>query len=404
MRLAEVAKVAEARAVMTTMTSTTPAAAPAQGYAPVYFPGTTTPSMAARVALGVSEEKTAIDIRLQVVPFSTINGFVSGASPMPAGLTVYLAETGPVIAMGARTSRVDADGRFSFSAVPPGQYQLFARTPLRPAVASVPAAAGVAFSRSRTNTMALGTIRSDDCRSAACRCLDDAGAGNHGVRIGRVSRIRRTAADPARMRLVFAALSSLTGRRGDGVRHQPRGASTTRDDLPGRIDAGRYRVTASGAGSWILSSVSVQGREALDFPLEVRSGEDIGGVTVTFTDRSTTLDGLLQDAGGQPAASYTVVVFADDNRYRTPMSRRIQATRPATDGRFSFKNLPPGEYRLAAVIDPEPGQWFDPRVLAPTRRRIHTRSTCRRRDEVSGLTSRTVRDTTCNSRTHKLVL
>ena len=41
----------------------------------------------------------------------------------------------------------------------------------------------------------------------------------------------------------------------------------------------------------------------------------------------------------------------------------MQATRPASDGRFSFGGLPAGEYRLAAVSEVEQGQWFDPAFL-----------------------------------------
>jgi hypothetical protein len=38
-------------------------------------------------------------------------------------------------------------------------------------------------------------------------------------------------------------------------------------------------------------------------------------------------------------------------------------TRPATDGTFTIKGLPPGEYLLGAVLDLEPGEWNDPSVL-----------------------------------------
>jgi hypothetical protein len=46
-----------------------------------------------------------------------------------------------------------------------------------------------------------------------------------------------------------------------------------------------------------------------------------------------------------------------------PQARRITATRPGTDGRFTFRGLPAGEYRLTAVTDVEPGEWYDPAFL-----------------------------------------
>ena len=84
---------------------------------------------------------------------------------------------------------------------------------------------------------------------------------------------------------------------------------------------------------------------------------------VTFAPRLSELTGLVQDATGKPATDYTLVVFPADSRYWLPSTRRIQATRPASDGRFSLNNLPAGDYRLVAVVDPEPGQWFDPAFL-----------------------------------------
>ncbi len=38
-------------------------------------------------------------------------------------------------------------------------------------------------------------------------------------------------------------------------------------------------------------------------------------------------------------------------------------TRPATDGSFGIKGLPPGEYFLAALPDLERGEWNDPALL-----------------------------------------
>ena len=42
---------------------------------------------------------------------------------------------------------------------------------------------------------------------------------------------------------------------------------------------------------------------------------------------------------------------------------RILTARPATDGTFSFRDLPAGDYKLVAVEDAEPDSWYDPNVL-----------------------------------------
>ena len=85
--------------------------------------------------------------------------------------------------------------------------------------------------------------------------------------------------------------------------------------------------------------------------------------SVTMVESLATLSGTLQDSSGRPTANYTVIVAPADPRFWTPQSRRIQAARPATDGRFSFRNLPAGDYRIVALDDVEPESWFDPEFL-----------------------------------------
>jgi Carboxypeptidase regulatory-like domain len=113
-----------------------------------------------------------------------------------------------------------------------------------------------------------------------------------------------------------------------------------------------------------LKSVVVNGRDTLDYPLEIQPNGNVSGAVLTFTDRTQELSGTLQDATGTATADFTVIVFAADNRYWTPQSRRIVATRPGTDGKFTFRNLPAGQYRLTAVTDAETGEWFDPAFLS----------------------------------------
>jgi len=125
---------------------------------------------------------------------------------------------------------------------------------------------------------------------------------------------------------------------------------------------GRYRLTASvPAEGWFLGSSAIDGQDSLDFPVEIKGA--VSSAVVTFVDRRAEITGVVTDDKSQPVSDYTLVVFPADARYRTPQSRRIQSTRPATDGRYTFRNLPAGEYRIAPVLDPEPGSWLDPAFL-----------------------------------------
>ncbi len=127
---------------------------------------------------------------------------------------------------------------------------------------------------------------------------------------------------------------------------------------------GRYRLSAGGAGNgWYLGSAIVDSQESLDFPIEVKPGQNVSSAVVTFVDRQSELTGTIVNEKAQPVPDYTLIVYPSDQRFWTAQSRRIQSTRPATDGRYSFRNLPAGDYRLVPVYDPEPGSWFDPAFL-----------------------------------------
>jgi hypothetical protein len=133
------------------------------------------------------------------------------------------------------------------------------------------------------------------------------------------------------------------------------------------IAPGRYRLTATvptepGPGWWFRSAV-IADRDILDSTLESRLGADQTNAVLTLTDRHSELSGALQTSVGLPAPDYFVIVFPTDPPLRSS-TRRTLSTRPATDGRFSFADLPAGEYFVVAMTDVEPNEWQRPEFLA----------------------------------------
>jgi len=129
---------------------------------------------------------------------------------------------------------------------------------------------------------------------------------------------------------------------------------------------GGGNTTSGGAPApqWVLKSAVFGGRDVLDFPLVLEPNQDASGMALTFIDRTQEVSGTIQDTQGKPTAEYTIIIFPTDNRYWLPQSRRILSSRPGTDGKFTFRNLPPGDYRITAVSDVEPGEWYNPDFLS----------------------------------------
>ena len=134
--------------------------------------------------------------------------------------------------------------------------------------------------------------------------------------------------------------------------------------------AGRYRFLASVdpsdglADRWRLKSIWVGGIDVMDSPFLLSLSDAPSDVVVEFTDFTQAISGrLLRQDGATPNSDAVVLVFSTDDRYWTPLSRRVQYARPATDGSFELAELPIGSYRLVAVLDPDPDDFRDPRYL-----------------------------------------
>ncbi len=151
------------------------------------------------------------------------------------------------------------------------------------------------------------------------------------------------------------------------------GRFALRGVVPGRYKITTYQ-TAQAPGA--IKSAVVNAVDTLDFPIDIKGDQQIAGVVVTFVPQLAEITGVVHDASEKPVAGMTVVLFAADRQHWTPDSRRIQGIRPGWDGRFSIKNLPAGDDRIAVVADVEPGQWLS-RTFSGSSSRVQPRSRSR---------------------------
>jgi uncharacterized protein (DUF2141 family) len=349
----------------------------ATGYAPVCFPGTPTPANASVVALGVGEERGGVDFQLQLVPLARIEGSVlnpTGASLQ--NLQLSLTTAGDVPSIETRNARPDAEGRFRMAGVPPGQYTLVARAnvaPPRGAARPTPAPAQAAETRVVEKTLERAATDQVRLWSMMDVSIDGRNLTNvllslqPGMTVsGQIvfdGTTQQPPTDLTRARVTLTPFNPSPSMRAAAASASGRVDSAGRFTIPNVIP-GRYRLSGSSGGNgWFVESAVVGGQDTVDFPIEIRANQNITGASITFTDRLTEFNGTVVNERNEPVSDYTVVVYAADPRYWTALSRRVQTNRPGTDGRFNFRNLPPGDYRLATVFDPEPGSWLDPAYL-----------------------------------------
>ena len=339
------------------------------GYAPVCYPGTTTPAEATAVPLAAGEERPGVDFQLRLVPMARVEGtVVNSTGAQLQGIEVTLQDAAPgSLSLGNANSRsVDADGRFTLPGVAPGQYRLTARGRIGgPPRGPVPPGAMEMIGRGGPGqvpppqpiTVWASTDITVDGRHVSNVML----SLQNGMSVsGQITFEGSTTApgDPTRLRVTVIPADPGPNQ----------GSNAARVDAAGRfvvpsLAPGRYRISAGGAPGWFVESASIAGVEALDFPFEIKPGQNVSGVTITMTDRQTELTGVMVDNKNQPALDYTLVIFPADQKLWTGSSRRIQTIRPATDGRYTIRNLPPGEYKIATLLDIEPGAAQDANFL-----------------------------------------
>jgi uncharacterized protein (DUF2141 family) len=351
---------------------------PMSGYAAVYYPGTTAPASAGTVIVGVSEEKMGIDFGLQLVQLARVEGVVVTTTGQAAqNIQVSLVNLGhEVPGIGNPSARPDREGRFRLTNVPPGQYMLVARGtlggPRPPAqVQGMPAPATPAARAQAVERTVVDRVEAARLWAMTDISVDGRNQSNlvltlqPGMSVsGRlVFEGALTQPDLTRARVTASPVNMPGPDREIATSVAGRVDSTGRFTLNGVVP-GRYRITASAGGEgWSLASSIVSGQDTLDFPVEVKPNQSVSNVVLTFSDKQAEITGAIVDAKGQPAPDYTIIVYPADREFWTSSSRRIRTQRPGTDGQFTFGNLPPGDYRIAPVLDPEPGVWYDPSFL-----------------------------------------
>jgi protocatechuate 3,4-dioxygenase beta subunit len=321
------------------------------GYAPTYFPGTSTAAQAQRVKVGAAQEASGIDFSLVAGRTSNVRGTATSASGLPlGGETVTMAHEigGPTMWMGSAVAvaatKVAGDGSWTLPNIPPGEYRLSIRAAAR---GNDPAQEGQI-----TTTVAGGNVE-------GLSLVAGAGGTVRGEVVTDDGSPLPAGFDRMQVRPPFNpnARMMISVLHPDNGRVQSDGSFEVHGVLGDTVLS-----VGPLTGEWTLKAIEVEGRDMADLPLPIEPGKTLSGVRVVLTSRPTTIRGALRDDRQNPAEG-TVIVFADDSTKWRDGSRTIRATRLDQRGLFTFKGLPAGDYFLVALDSVQEGQWYDPEFL-----------------------------------------
>jgi protocatechuate 3,4-dioxygenase beta subunit len=313
-------------------------------YAPTYFPGVGSVDEAKPVTVGLGAEVLDINFSMQLVRAAHIAGHVTSAdgTPTTSGNVNLVAESsGRPGQIGVNYGgRIQWDGAFSITNVPPGRYVLRARgdDDDPPQFASQPISVNGQDVDDVTVVLSPG-----------------------GTISGTVTFVPGGSPSPDITQVRITAPST------DQTAFGPQG--NARVDKEGRftlggVSAGSHLIRPGGnMRGWALKSVTINGRDVTDAPLTLRSGEGVANVQIVFTDKLTEISGTIADANGAPIPDYTVLAFPTDSSMWRPQARQIMTARPDQTGKYRIRGLPPGEYYLVTVDPAEQGEWFEPAYL-----------------------------------------
>ena len=315
-------------------------------YAPMYFPGTDNPAQAQRITLGVGQQVSDIVMALKPIRATRVSGTATGSDGRPmTGQIMVMATTGFGFNMSGG-GMIRPDGTFSINGIAPGEYTLRAQSFGPAGVGETAVVKITATGDDITDLHIVGAKPS----TASGRIVTDPGA---------------TGSLPQGLSLMLMPMTPG---------EIPMGMQPARiaDDGTFELKSGPGRMRLNtmgpgGPGGWTIRAVRLNGTEITDTGIEFKPNEDISGLEVEFTNRLTTITGLVTNARGEGVKEYSAIAFSQD-REKWKIAGRYQSMgRPDQDGRFKISGLAPGDYYIVALDKIEPGQMSDPEFLEVVR-------------------------------------
>jgi protocatechuate 3,4-dioxygenase beta subunit len=317
-------------------------AAPEESYVATYYPGTHDAAAATPVTLAPGDVARGIDIQLTRTRTVRVSGhIVNNTGVANRRVMVDLRPRDSAVSMQRNSSAArNNDGYFELRGVAPGSYVLTAALFYENTFYSARAPLDVGASNIEDVQLQLAP----------------------GAEIKGVLRVDGDAP------LAYRGVRVLLTPRSEGVTFG--GApETIKEDgtfLLKNVAADEFTVNVIGLpDGFYVKQVRMGERDATYQPLDLTQGS--GPLDVLVSPKAGQVGGSVMDSDGRPLADAQVVLVPEGDRRGS--AQLYRSTTTDQSGVFQIRGVTPGEYRLFAWQQAEPGSWLDPEFLKPVESR-----------------------------------
>jgi hypothetical protein len=313
-----------------------------------FFPGAPRIEGGRSLTLAAGQDMPGMDFSVPWVAATSLRGTVLDSSGAPVkfpNISVRVQRVGAPIGE-VRGSINPAGNDFSYPAVPVGDFWVMGVTRSSPTAAPEFAATRVTLNGEPRQDVVLTTAK--------------------GAVINGVVEVEGGAAPPMNQLQVIAhetdfELPVFT----DAAGGPPPGlvAADGTFGFTSLFGPRQFRVQRLPPG-WSLKTVSLDGVDVSDTPVDLRGRETPRTLRMVITSRTGSVSGLVLDEAGKPLSHARVVVFSADDRQWGWRTRMVKSVESDGQGRYVIDGLLDGKYHVVAVPFLEEGAWLDATILA----------------------------------------
>jgi 5-hydroxyisourate hydrolase-like protein (transthyretin family) len=318
-----------------------PIAGKDKAYVPLYYPAASDLARAEELAVRAGEELAGIDMSFAPFPTVHIKGRVidTRSSSPPKGVEITLLSDEGHTFFSPGQTLTDADGGFDFPGIPKGSYVLVARLDIDTAP--------------ETTLWGKKSLVVSDANVEDVKILL-----GPGVNVG--GRIRIEGKASLDVSTLKATLEPQEGVTVNSLMPAVENASITSDGIFTfhHVPEGTYNISffPLPVGFYLGEK---EGLEVLETGVIVGPGHAAPSLELILSPASATIDGMVSGDGTLAGAS--IVLVPDGSRRSQPRNYRMSVSNRL--GKFTFRGVEPGDYKLFACEEITSGAFMDPDFL-----------------------------------------